>query len=98
MGLTDDYGFDLLQNEAELLVFNELKKQLNGNEEEFCRCKECLVDMAAIALNAVKPIYRCSLLGAQYAAQAINDPAYAKSVQHAVTAAIEKVSTNPAHD
>ena len=98
MALTDDYGFDLLKNEAEQLVLDELHKQLGSKSARICRCKECLVDMAAIALNSVKPLYRFSLLGTQYAALAMNDQSYADSIQQAVAVAIEKVSSNPAHD
>jgi competence protein ComFB len=54
--------------------------------------------MAAIALNSVKPLYRFSLLGSLYAAQAMNEKTYAGSVQTAVAGAIEKVRKNPSHD
>jgi competence protein ComFB len=54
--------------------------------------------MAAIALNEVKPLYRVSLLGAQYTAQAMADTSYAISVKTAVSKAMERVRKNPAHD
>jgi competence protein ComFB len=54
--------------------------------------------MAAIALNAVKPLYRFSLLGTLYASQAMTEQAYADSVREAVMNAIKKVRKNPAHD
>ena len=98
MAFIDSYNFDLLKNEAEQLVLRELEKQLETREPGLCRCNECIVDMAAIALNSVKPLYRFSLLGTQYAAQAMNEQSYAGSVQSAVTQAIDKVSANPAHD
>jgi competence protein ComFB len=98
MAFKDSYNFELLENEAEQLVLVELEKQLANENEEICRCNECIVDMAAIALNNVRPLYRFSLLGTQYAAQAMNDESYAESVQHAVAMAIVKVRTNPAHD
>ncbi|MDR0457094.1 MAG: late competence development ComFB family protein [Treponema sp.] len=98
MALMDSYNFELLKNEAEQLVLRELEKQLESQEPELCRCNECVVDMAAIALNTVKPLYRFSLLGTQYAAQAINEQSYAESIQQAVTQAIAKVKANPAHD
>jgi competence protein ComFB len=63
-----------------------------------CRCNECVVDMAAMALNSVKPLYRFSILGKLFAAQAMSERSYADSVQNAVTNAITKVSENPAHD
>jgi len=98
MALKDSYNFELLKNEAEQLVLNELEKQLQSQGTELCRCNECIVDMAAMALNSIKPLYRFSLLGTLYAAQAMNEQSYAESVQQAVATAIAKVSTNPAHD
>lgn len=98
MAFTDTYDFDLLKNEAEQLILHELEQQLAAQPEEVCRCNECVVDMAAIALNSVKPLYRFSLLGTLYAAQAMNEQAYADSVQQAVAVAIEKVRANPSHD
>ena len=98
MALTDSYNFDLLKNEAEQLVLNELEEQIEAYGPELCRCNECIVDMAAIALNSIKPLYRFSLLGTLYAAQAMNEQSYAESVKEAVTQAITKVRFNPAHD
>jgi competence protein ComFB len=98
MSFTDNYNFELLKNEAEVLVLHELEKQLETRESDVCRCNECVVDMAAVALNMVKPLYRFSLLGTQYAAQAMTEEAYAESVRMAVAQAIEKVKANPAHD
>jgi len=98
MALTDTYNFELLKNEAEELVLKELEKQLEAQSPELCRCNECIVDMAALALNTVKPLYRFSLLGTQYAAQAMNEQSYAESIRNAVAQAIAKVRANPAHD
>ena len=98
MAFIDNYDFYLLKNEAEQLVLHELEIQLGVLQKDICRCNECIVDMAAMALNAIKPMYRFSLLGTLYAAQAMNEQAYANSVQHAVANAIEKVSSNPSHD
>jgi competence protein ComFB len=98
MALADRYDFGLLSNAAEGLVLHELERQLEAYTGELCRCNDCVVDMAAIALNSVKPLYRFSLLGSLYAAQAMNEKAYADSVQRAVGEAIEKVRKNPSHD
>jgi len=98
MALTDSYNFELLKNEAEQLVLVELEKQLASQGSEFCRCNECVVDMAAMALNSIKPLYRFSLLGTLYAAQAMSEQSYAQSVQQAVAQAIDKVHSNPGHD
>jgi competence protein ComFB len=98
MALTDTYNFELLKNEAEKLVLHELEAQLAAAGDKICRCEECVIDMAAMALNAVKPLYRFSLLGSLYAAQAMNEESYADSVQMAVANAIGRVHANPAHD
>jgi competence protein ComFB len=98
MAFIDDYEFHQLKNEAEQLVIHELEHQLTGVGDDICRCEECILDMAAMALNSVKPVYRYSLLGTLYAAQAMNEQTYADSVQQAVAHAIQKVSSNPAHD
>jgi len=92
-----DFG-DVLKNESENLVIEELRRQLEGYKETICLCDTCVVDIVAIALNSVKPLYRVSLLGTQYAAQAMQDTSFAQSVRDSVTKAIEKVRKNPAHD
>jgi len=98
MALKDEYDFELLKNEAEVLVLREMEQQFKTVPEDMCRCNECIVDIAAVALNAVKPLYRFSILGTLYASQAMTEQAYADSVRKAVARAIEKVRKNPAHD
>ena len=98
MAFTDEYDFDLLKNEAENLVVLELEQQLKAEPEGMCRCNECIVDIAAISLNSVKPLYRFSILGTLYASQAMTEKTYADSVKKAVSDAIKKVRKNPAHD
>ncbi|MDR0316273.1 MAG: late competence development ComFB family protein [Treponema sp.] len=98
MAFVDEYDFELLKNESELMILNELESQLAEKGDDICRCNDCVVDMAAMALNAVKPLYRFSLLGSLHAAQAMDDPSFANSIYHAVANAIEKISSNPSHD
>ena len=98
MAFTDEFDFDILINEAEKLVVEEMGRQLDVYKVAVCRCETCLVDMAAMALNSVKPLYRVSLLGTQYVAQAMSEASYAASLKQSVSKAIEKVRKNPAHD
>ena len=98
MAFEDDYEFEILKNEAENLVIEELGKQLKEYKGSICRCNTCVLDMATMALNGVKPLYHVSLLGTQYAAQAMSDPSYAASLENSVARAIEKIQKNPAHD
>lgn len=98
MSFINEYDFDLLKNEAEVLVIREVEQQLKGVSSDMCLCNECIVDIAAIALNSVKPLYRFSLLGTMYASQAMTEKSYADSVKQAVIQAIKKVKKNPSHD
>jgi competence protein ComFB len=98
MAFIDDYDFEFLKNEAENLVLRELERQLGEYRESVCRCNDCIVDMAAMALNNVRPLYRVSLLGTLYAATAMNEKRYADQVREAVSNAIRKVHNNPGHE
>jgi len=73
MAFVDKYDFHQLKNEAEQLVLKELERQLDEDKDDFCRCSECVLDMAGMAFNGGKPIYRSSLLGALYAAHAMEE-------------------------
>ncbi len=97
MGFREEYELDYLENEAESLVFEELESQLNEDwASDVCKCQDCVLDMAALALNTVKPFYRVSLLGKVYAGS-LNNTDYGEEVKKAVNNAIVKISVNPAH-
>jgi len=98
MALISKYNLDNLKNEAEKLVFDELERQLDASQAAICRCNECVLDMAALALNSVKPHYQVSLLGSLYTASSMEDKNYAASVRKAVMNAIARISSNPGHD
>ncbi len=98
MGIRDDYDFSILTNEAERLVTDELERQLTARKDEsICVCEDCVIDMAALALNSIKPVYRVSLLGTMYAA-ALDGGEYAEEVRRGVSTAIDRVHANPSHD
>ena len=97
MGFKEEYELDFLENEAENLVFKELELQLSEEwTSDICKCQDCVLDMAAMSLNAVKPFYRVSLMGKVYA-DSLNDSGYADSIKKAVKDSIVKISANPAH-
>ena len=98
MAFIDNYNFEFLQNEAEKLVLTELGRQLESYAVPICLCNDCVVDMAAMALNMVKPLYKASLLGNLYVSHAMEENKYAASLRDAVFSAIEKVRKNPSHD
>jgi competence protein ComFB len=97
MAIENEYNFELLRNEAEVLVLREMEQQLKNAPEDMCRCNECIVDIAAMTLNTVKPLYRFSLLGTLYTSVAMTEQSYADSIQKAVADAIKKVRENPGH-
>jgi competence protein ComFB len=98
MAIRETYDFQFLKNEAERIVLDELERQLDACQGKLCRCNDCIVDMAALSLNMVKPLYRYSILGELYTAQATDDAAYAESVRLAVENAIDRVRKNPSHE
>lgn len=98
MSLRDSYDFQNLVNETERLVMEQLEKQLQEDfSKDFCKCQDCVLDMAAYALNSLKPVYRVSLMGTLYAHN-LDDTEYGKEVSAAVRKAILKVAENPSHD
>jgi competence protein ComFB len=80
------------------MVLDELERQLGLEENDWiCKCEECVLDMAALALNSVKPLYRVSLMGTLYA-HSLQDSEYGEEIRKSVAVAIGKVGKNPAHD
>jgi competence protein ComFB len=96
MSLTDKYDFETLVNDAERMVLQELETQLAASVD-VCTCQDCVLDMAAFALNNVKPTYRVSLMGRVYA-QSGSNAQHAQAITRAVRDAISKVRANPSHD
>jgi len=96
MGFKEKYDFDPLVNEAERLVLAELEAQVSRTPG-LCTCQDCVLDMAAYALNKVRPSYRVSLMGSVYANRP-QQTEYAREISRAVKEAIEKVKANPSHD
>ncbi len=98
MSLKDSYDFQNLVNETERLVMEQLERQLQEDSaKDICKCQDCVLDMAACALNALKPVYRVSLMGTLYAHN-LDNTSYAEEVKKAVHEAIEKIAANPSHD
>jgi competence protein ComFB len=96
MGFREQYNFENLTNAAEGLIVDELGRQLDETSK-VCKCQDCVLDMAAFALNQVKPYYRVSLMGRLYADSA-HTQAFGGELKKAVTAAIKKIIMNPSHD
>jgi competence protein ComFB len=61
MKLGERYNLDNMKNRAEEMVFEAIEKQIEKGSD-MCTCEECVLDLAAWALNHVKPGYYTSLL------------------------------------
>lgn len=99
MAFRDEYNFTHLVNEVENLIINETEQQLNLEENnDICRCQDCVLDIVAYALNQVPPVYRCTYSGRLYAqALYLEENKYA-TYRNAVKIAIDKIRNNPSHD
>jgi competence protein ComFB len=96
MVFKDQYNFESLVNEAEELVAAEIARRL-PEYPDLCTCSECILDVAAYALNRVRPRYRVSLLDTVYV-HSRERSAYLREIRRAVADGILKVRTNPPHD
>ena len=96
MAIKERYDFDSLANEAEELVVSEIERQIPAYPD-LCTCSECILDVAAYALNRVRPRYRVSLLDSVFVDAEERDD-YLEEIRRAVREGILKVSTNPPHD
>lgn len=89
MALADRYNFEDLVNEAERLVLEELERQLIERGSLEGLSEDLVLDMAAYALNHVRPVYRVNLLGRLYARNVGED--YRAELSSSVSEAIDKV-------
>ncbi len=89
MNLRDIYGFEELVNESERVVLDELGRQLEERGDAVYNDEDAVLDIAAWALNHVRPMYRVNLLGRLYASSLSDE--YADEIAGAVRDAIEKV-------
>ena len=93
MSFREIYHLDDLRNIAEDLVIDQLEKQLAENTQAIEIDEDVILDMAALALNMIKPMYRVNLMGRVYAPAF--EAMYHEEIAKAVAQAIEKVSGNP---
>ena len=96
MNLSDRHLIDGLVNEAEELVIREMERQIPAHPD-LCTCDECIMDIAAYALNKVRPRYRVSLLDTVFADRR-EQAAYDREIDRAVSDAIRVVREHPSHD
>lgn len=89
MGLTEMYSFEELTNEAERLVISELGRYLEEENQLDTVSEDLILDMAAYALNHVRPMYRVNLLGRLYADTLMEE--HGEEIRSAVRQAVAKI-------
>lgn len=87
---------DELINENTKIIFAVIDQYQRQNKI-VCSCKECILDIAAITLNTIKPRYSVSLIGEFYKTpEAIK--AFAEEIETALEKAIAIVKERPHHE
>ncbi|NLX62930.1 MAG: late competence development ComFB family protein [Tissierellia bacterium] len=86
-----------LKNLMEDQVLNMVNRILK-DREGICQCEKCRLDIAAIALNKLKPKYVVTEKGKVYAKTAVLDYQNEANLIVEITKAIKIVGENPRHD
>ena len=101
MAFQDEYDTSRLVNVAELEVYTAIDRFLAA-EPGICRCQVCMLDLAALALNALPSAYRATtyapsppgVLGVMWDGEAAE---LSDLADRAVAEAAEKVRARPHH-
>lgn len=96
----DKYCSKELLNVTEEVVFEELHKIITSQSVDFCKCEVCLLDIVAISLNNLPPIYwgnRFEKFRPRSEAQKEQEAEMHKLAHEELVIAIETVSNNPHH-
>lgn len=93
MSLLSQYDLSMLINGTLNRTLEEMDKQLEQIEDEdICKCEECVADMLCYCLNKLPPKYSVSL-----AQMLPDDNELEEKVPNLVAEAIRQISLNPAH-
>lgn len=93
MALIGFHDIDELKNRNEEKVWAAIEERLGG-DATLCRCRDCILDAAAIALNDLKPRYQVY----SFHENAPEDEgAVEREVEKAVAKALELVRKRPHH-
>jgi len=94
VALIDYHDVDELQNRNEEKVWMAIEHHLEKNES-LCRCRDCILDTAAIALNAIKPRYHVYSFHEKGGQE--EDTVILEEAKKAVADAFKKVTKRPHH-
>jgi competence protein ComFB len=85
-----------LKNYMEQAVFNQIDEVLEGID--VCKCKKCVLDIAAIALNSLPTKYIVSEKGELYSKVETLRNQFEVDIIAAITKAAVIVRRNPRHE
>ena len=94
MALIDYHDIDELKNGNEEKVWMAIEHHL-GEDSSLCRCRDCILDTAAIALNSLKPRYH--VYSFHEKASQEEDAELLEEAKKAVKEASRKVTKRPHH-
>lgn len=86
-----------VNNVVEKLVWENLDSVME-QKPHMCRCDRCRADVAALALNHLKPRYAVSRMGHAITRAEILDQGFLVNVLVAIARGVEQVSSNPRHN
>jgi competence protein ComFB len=86
-----------VRNVMEIIVWERIDRVLDG-VPNICRCEKCRDDIAAFALNHLKPKYATTHKGEVISKAMSLEPQYYLDVITALTQGAEQVGRNPRHD
>jgi competence protein ComFB len=97
MALIDHHDIDELKNRNEEKVWESIEQHL-GKNPSLCRCRDCILDAAAIALNRLPPRYQVYSFHENVPDSVREDDARQQSaVNEAVAQAFTMVAKRPHH-
>ncbi len=96
MRLQNRYSLENLKNRTEEMVFERIKK-LKEEGTIFCTCQECVLDLAAFALNHVTPRYYTSLPGSLYPNR-IQEKKLQIEIDLALETCLKRTRSHPHHE
>jgi competence protein ComFB len=87
----------VLKNYMEILVFQVINEVLGNSDQEICKCEDCRLDIAAMALNNLSPRYFASEKGEIFSKLSLSHLAAKTEVITQVTKAIMHIAHRPRH-
>jgi competence protein ComFB len=96
MSLSDYYDLDNMRNRSAEIVYDRVEEFLR-QEDGFCHCEQCVLDLLAYVLNHVTPMYGTSLLD-PLSPNPERERKLAIEIDLALEGGAKRVTEHPNHD